>query len=282
MLGGQRRLLGLVFPGHFLGVAAGRLGRPEFVVLDRQELGAERLHLFLHRRPHIGRRDHGTQPPRGGDGLEAGDADAHDEDFRCRNGACRRHHHRHGAIILGGAVDHRLVAGEVGLRGKHVHCLGARDARHELHGEGRDARLGHGGERGVVAMGVHRRDHRGAGFVAVELGVRRAADFQHHVGSCSIGSRAERCAGLDEILVGDARGAPGSGFDDDLEAEAGKPLHRVGRGGHARLLRIDFPGYEDCLSHRKALSVGTLARRRWSAPPMKLANASGARNSLPP
>ena len=56
---------------HLLGVAAGGLGRLELLVLDGDELGAERLHLLLGRRPHVGRRHDRAQPARRGDRLQA-------------------------------------------------------------------------------------------------------------------------------------------------------------------------------------------------------------------
>ena len=124
VLGHQCRLLRLVFRRHLLGVAAGRLGRLEFVVLDRDEFRAERCDLLLGRRPNVGRRHDGAEPPRGGDGLKAGDAGAHDEDLGRRHRAGRRHHHRQRAVIFGGRVDHSLVAGEIGLAGQHVHRPG--------------------------------------------------------------------------------------------------------------------------------------------------------------
>ena len=101
VLGGQRRLLGLVFLRHFLGVAAGGLGRLELLVLDREELRAERGDLLLGGRAHVGRRHDRAETPRGGDRLQAGDADAHDEHLRGRHGAGRRHHHRQRAVIFG-------------------------------------------------------------------------------------------------------------------------------------------------------------------------------------
>ena len=140
VLGRQRRLLGLVFLRHFLGVAAGRLGRLELLVLDCEELGAERGDLLLGGRTHVGGGDDGAKPPRRGDRLQAGDADAHDEHLGRRHRAGRRHHHRQRAVIFGRRVDHRLVAGEVGLAGQHVHRLRAGDARHEFHGEGASRR----------------------------------------------------------------------------------------------------------------------------------------------
>ena len=83
MLGGERGLLGLVLFRHLLGVAAGGLRVLEFLVLDREEFCAEAFDLLLGRGPHVSRGDDGAKPPRGGDRLQAGDADAHHEHF-CR------------------------------------------------------------------------------------------------------------------------------------------------------------------------------------------------------
>ena len=80
--GGQLGLLGLVFLRHFLGVAAGGLGLLELLVLDGEEFGAQALDLLLGGGPHVGGGDDGAEAPRRGDRLQAGDADAHDEDLR--------------------------------------------------------------------------------------------------------------------------------------------------------------------------------------------------------
>ena len=92
--GDQRRLLGLVGVRHFLGVAARGLGLLELLVLDGDEFGAERFDLLLGGGAHVGRGDDGAEPPRGGDRLQAGDADAHDEGPGGGHRAGRRHHHR--------------------------------------------------------------------------------------------------------------------------------------------------------------------------------------------
>ena len=132
VLGDERRLLGLVLGRQFPRIAAG--GR-RIRHIGEDEFGAEALHLLFRRLAHVGRRDDGAEPARRGDGLEAGDADAHDEHLGRRHGARRRHHHREGAAELRRGIDHRLVAGEIGLRGQHVHRLRAGDARHQFHGE---------------------------------------------------------------------------------------------------------------------------------------------------
>jgi hypothetical protein len=59
--------------------------------------------LFLGRRTHVGGRNLRAQPPRGGDRLQAGNADAHDERLaRPTDRAGSGHHHREGAAIGGG------------------------------------------------------------------------------------------------------------------------------------------------------------------------------------
>ena len=71
MLGDHLGLLLPVLVGELLGVAAG--GRR--LRLDHaHELGAEALDLLLGGGPDIGRGDHGAEPSRGRDRLQAGDA----------------------------------------------------------------------------------------------------------------------------------------------------------------------------------------------------------------
>ena len=109
-------------------VAADALGDLALFVGDEghvDELGAQRFDLFLDRRAHVGRFDHGAQALGGGDRLQAGHADAHDQHARRLDGAGGRHQHRHEALIGVGGHHHGLVAGDVGLRGQHVHRLRA-------------------------------------------------------------------------------------------------------------------------------------------------------------
>src|SRR6185437_5963601 len=67
VLGDQRRLLYLILLRHFFGVAAGGLCVLEFLVLDRQELGAQALDLLLGGGAHVGGGDDGAEAARGGD-----------------------------------------------------------------------------------------------------------------------------------------------------------------------------------------------------------------------
>ena len=79
--------------------------------------------------------------------CKPGDAGADDEHPRRRHRAGGGHHHREAALERAGRLDHRAVAGEVGLAGQHVHRLGAGDARQQFHRRAcrcrPAARLGH-------------------------------------------------------------------------------------------------------------------------------------------
>ena len=70
-------------------VAAGRRG----VEVERQELRPQRLDLLLGDRPHVVGLDHRAQPPRGGDGLQPGDAGPEDEHLSRPDRAGRRGQH---------------------------------------------------------------------------------------------------------------------------------------------------------------------------------------------
>ena len=169
-------LLGLVFRAHRLGVAGGRLRLLELVVLDGDELGAERGDLLFRGRAYVRRRDDGAEATRRRDGLQARDAGAHHEHLRRRHRAGRRHHHRQRLLEHRGGIDHRLVAGEVGLARQHVHRLRPRDARHELHREQRAARGGKRIEPGAVVeadkAGSPQKPSGASAFSSASLGRR--------------------------------------------------------------------------------------------------------------
>ena len=237
MGGGESRLLGLILLGHFLGVAARRLGLGEFLVLDGQKLRAKRLDLFLGGGTHVGRRHDGAEAPCGGDGLQARDAHAHDEDLGRRHGARRRHHHRQRPAIFPGAIDDGPIARQIGLRRQHVHDLRASDARHEFHGEGGKARLSQLGQRLVLPVGVHDGDDGGAGRRARQISGGGPAHGEHHLrASDRLGEAVGdlRASGF-EIRVGDAGGGARPGLHHDLCAEDGELLDRFRRHRDAGL-----------------------------------------------
>jgi hypothetical protein len=124
-----------------------------------------------------------SEATRAGDGLQAGDADAHDEHARGGHRAGRRHHHRQRALERGSRIHHRLIAGEVRLRRQHVHALRAADARHQLHGEQRDTRLGQRVEALGIGERVEHADQRRALFHLVGEVRARPPYREHDIGA---------------------------------------------------------------------------------------------------
>ena len=127
-------LLALLVLRELARIAAGALGRDAGV----DELGAERLHLLARGAAHVVGLDHGAEALGGGDGLQSGHAHADDQHLRRADGARGGGQHRQEAIERVGRDQHRLVAGDGGLRGQRIHRLRARDARHQFHREAGD------------------------------------------------------------------------------------------------------------------------------------------------
>ena len=102
----------------------------------------------------------------------------------------------------GGGVDHRLVAGEIGLRRQHVHRLGAGNARQKFHGESDRALAGQRRDRGLFAMGREQsRHHRALLYQAAFAGLG-PAHLEHDIG---VGQRSPgigRDAGARRRIIG--------------------------------------------------------------------------------
>ena len=171
------------------------------------------------------------------------------------------HHHRQGAPIVGGAVDHRPIAGEIGLAGEDIHDLRARDARHQLHGEADHIGLGHRGKRRLVAVGIHDRHHERAGLVVGKLGFGRTAHLEHHVGVAnSIGRRVDDRR-THRLVVGIEHAGllAGVAFNDDVGAERLHLLHGIRGGGDARLGRVDLGGNRNLHKASTGTSSGRIS-----------------------
>ena len=113
----QLALLAVEVLSECLGVAARVLGRTG-LELHLDELAAETLHLFFDRGPNVVGMDYAAELLGGGDGLETGDAGAHDEHLRRRDGAGCGHHHREHLGQVVRRQNDGLVAGDVALRGQ--------------------------------------------------------------------------------------------------------------------------------------------------------------------
>ncbi len=265
-VGDQLRLRALVIVAHLAGIAAGGLRLFGLLALDHHETGAQALHLLLRHRPHVGRRHDGAQPPRGGDRLQPGDARAHHEDTGRRHRAGGGHHHRKGVAELGGGIQHRLVAGEVGLAGQHVHRLGAGNARHQLHRKRVDLALGVLADRFGALIGRQhadqqrtRPDHRI--FVQPFGGAHRPLHLQYDVGIAQrLGFlRGHHGAGGAIGLVGDRRVQPGARLDHDVEAKGDQLFDGFGSRRDTPLMGAPLLGNGQL--HRRQDILAGLAER---------------------
>src|SRR5680860_1131969 len=102
-------------------------------------------------------------------------------------------------------IDHGLIAGEVRLRRQHVHALRAGDARHQLHGEQRDAGLGQRVEPYGIGKRIEHADQSRALLHRLGDGKRGTPHGEHHIGAgdsirVALGDLR---AGLFVILIGE-------------------------------------------------------------------------------
>ena len=110
--------------------------------IEHDELRPQTLDLLLDRGAHVVGRNHRTQAPCRRDRLQARDARAQHQNLRGRDRARRRHHHGKHFRQRRRSDQHGFVTRDAGHRGKRIHGLRARDARHQFHGEERNPAVG--------------------------------------------------------------------------------------------------------------------------------------------
>ena len=134
MLGHDGVDLGFLRGGKFAGIAALAAG----IHAGLDECGAQRGHLFRGFRAYVIAFDDGAKTVRGGNRLEARDAEAHDQNMRGPDRARGRRDFRQHAGQMGRAELHRVISGQSRLTGQRIHRLRPRDARNPVHGEAGD------------------------------------------------------------------------------------------------------------------------------------------------
>ncbi|VVE26600.1 hypothetical protein PFI31113_03383 [Pandoraea fibrosis] len=217
--------------GHRTRIAAHTLGDLAFFVGlegNVDELGAERFDLLAHGRTHVRRFDHRPQPLGRGNGLKACHARAQHDQTCGLDRAGRRHEHRHEALIEIGGEHHGLVAGDVGLRGQHIHALRARGPRRCFQSEGRDA----GGGHAAVVLRVERIEHADNHTAARDLREffrRRCPYLEDEFRAQRVGGAAQPSAGGLECGVGNTGGVSCTASDNDLMSRRDQLFHRFGR-----------------------------------------------------
>ena len=116
---------------HLLGVPASAAAL--LLDLDLEELGAHALDLLADFGAGVEPAHDGTEPSRGADGAEPGDAGADDEDLRRSDLAGRGHLAGEEPSVEARGLDDGAVARDVGHRAERVDLLGAGDARDLVH-----------------------------------------------------------------------------------------------------------------------------------------------------
>ena len=233
---GERGLLarlGLV--GEFLGIAA--LPRAALAEIEIDRLGAEREDLLARLGAHVIGVDIRAQATRGGDRLESGHARAQHHHPRRLGRTGRGHHHRQEAPIARGGLDHGAIAGDVALRGQHVHRLGARGAGHPLQRQDAHPLRQQAREDRILAAGFEQTDVESARTHGLDVGFVRTADPEQQVDVIGAGTVAQAGAGRLVVGVRIAGTHPGAGLDHDLEALTDELLHDIRGRRYARLTR---------------------------------------------
>ena len=210
--------------------------------IEIDEFGAHALDLLGDFRAHVEGVGDRAEGCGGADGRKTRDARAHDEDLRRRHLAGRRDLSGEEAAEIAARLDHRPVAGDIGHGGQGIHLLGARDARHHVHGDDGRAPIPCRFHRGLVLAGIEEGDQRLAlGELRDFLAQRRA-----HLHD-DVGLAIERCGIVDDGhpgfaigLVRKARLLAGAGLDQAVMAELLQLLRRGRRHRDARLSFVNF------------------------------------------
>ena len=245
---GSRSSSALLLLGLLLGRELARVAALGLLAADAQveERRAERLDLLGHRRADVEGGHDGAEPSRRCDRLQAGDARAEHENARRGDGPGRGHQHREQLRAPVGREEHRLVAGDRGLRRQRVHRLGAGDARDRLHRERDDASLAQARDAVGVGQRLEEADQHDAGRKRGDLVHGRLADPDDGVG---VGEQAravgELRAALGVLLVREPGEHARPALDDDVEPRGASFAAGVGRQGHPVFAGRGLPGHAD-------------------------------------
>ena len=185
------------------------------------ELGAERFGLLLGFRTHVVAFHLAAEAARGGEGLQAGDAQTHHQGLGRADRADRGGHHRQDARDVGGAEQGGVITGQGGLAGQGVHGLGAGNARHQFHGEAGDLAITQLFGQLRFLVGVDEGQQDGAFLHRTDDFGGRRLHRQHDVG---VAYQTLRVGSESDVLEGAVRqlhGIAGAGLHMDFDAELG-------------------------------------------------------------
>ncbi len=231
---------------HHLGIAAaaGAL----FLVVDLDELAAERRHLVGYLRPGVVGTHDRAQVRGGADRGKPRHARARDEDLRRRNLSGRGDLAVEEAAERIGGLDDGAVAADAGHRRERVHLLGprelARQAVDREHGGLLRGQLLH--QRGVLGRPDEVDQHAALADQPNFLRARRAHLEDDVRFGPKLGRRGHDLGTRGAVgVVGEVGGLSRTRLDGDAEAQLDQLLDDLRHGGHALLAREDFRGHSD-------------------------------------
>ena len=213
------------------------------------------------------------------DRLQAGDADAQDQDVGGLRRAGGGGQQREVARIGVGGDEDRLVAADVGLRRERVHRLRtAQRARDRVEADRGHARVRERLGAGRIDQRLEEADQRLALAQPTDLGRAGLLDLEHDIRLRVQGVRGDdRRAGVGERLVGDGGTGTGALLDEDLQPGSRELAERLGHQGDTALAGGRLPGDADLHGHHH--SVHASGWTAWSVPepdpPSALRSGSG-------
>ncbi|MNB98702.1 hypothetical protein D3C75_459590 [compost metagenome] len=132
-----------------------------------------------------------------------------------------------------GGQQHRLIAGDIGLRRQHIQALGAGGARGGLQGKGGNAALGHLGD-GFVVERIEHPHHNGAALDQSKLAVAGGDHLQNQLCTKRLTDAAnDRTSGFIGT-VGDARTDASTALNNNLMTLADQLLNGFGGSSNPR------------------------------------------------
>ncbi len=246
----EQRHLGLdELLAHHLGVTA--LAGALFLELEHEKLGVHAFDLLLdlgagvegtHDGAHaLGRTDRGKPCHAGPD----------NEDDRRLDAPGRRDLPAEKSAVMLCRLDDRAVAGDIRHRAQRIELLGPRDSRHTVNCQRGDPGAGESREHIGILCRPEKTDQRLPAAEAIDLVVTlrgvdlRRAHLEHDIASPPQRLRIglDRRPGRRIGFVTEARCAPGTRLDANLETETDELRNHLGRRRDAPFARIDLFRY---------------------------------------
>ena len=192
--------------------------------------------MFLDAGAHIGCLDYRAHALGRGNRLQAGYADAQNDDARGLDGARCGHQHGEESLVLISRQHDGFVTRNIGLRGQHIHALGPRGARRGFQSKRAQASERHLLQTAFV-KGVEHADQGGASLHHFQFIRLRGRNLQHHLTAQRVSGATQ--FGTNGLVggIGHAGCQAGTSLNAHAMSRCDQLFHGLGRGGNAGLPR---------------------------------------------